>query len=49
MEPKYINQSAARDSDIKDEIISDQRDVDVDNKACLFETIIYVTSKQVNT
>lgn len=46
MEAKYINQSAATDSNTKDEIISDQRDVDVDSKACLFENIIYVTTKQ---
>jgi hypothetical protein len=49
MEPKYINQSAATDSNTKDEIISVQRDVDVDSKACLFESIIYITTKQVNT
>ncbi|KYM94727.1 Histone-lysine N-methyltransferase PRDM9 [Cyphomyrmex costatus] len=46
IEPKYINQSTTTDSDVKNEVISDQRDIDVDSKACLFETIIYVTSKQ---
>lgn len=49
VEPKYINQSSARDSDVKNELISNQRNVDVGNKACLFETVICVTSKQVNT
>lgn len=48
MEPKCINQNIAINSDVKNEIISDQRNIDMDNKACLFETI-YVASKQVNT
>lgn len=48
-EPKYINQNTARNSDVKNEIISDQCNVNVDNKMCLFETVICVTSKQVNT
>ncbi|KYN31599.1 hypothetical protein ALC56_14097 [Trachymyrmex septentrionalis] len=46
MEPKYINQNTTRDSDAKNEMISDQRNIDMGSKACLFETIIYVTSKQ---
>ncbi|XP_071571538.1 uncharacterized protein [Temnothorax nylanderi] len=46
MEPKYTSQNTTRDSDIKSEIISDQRDVDMGNKACLCETVICVTSKQ---
>ncbi|XP_012539850.1 uncharacterized protein LOC105838664 isoform X2 [Monomorium pharaonis] len=45
MESKYINQNAARNLG-KDERISSQYDVEVDNKACLFETIICVMSKQ---
>lgn len=49
MESKYINWSTARDSDVKNEIISNQHNVDTDNKECLFETVICVTSKQVNT
>lgn len=48
-ESKYINQNSARNSDVKNELISNQCNVDVDNKACLFETVICVTSKQVNT
>ncbi|TGZ32217.1 Uncharacterized protein DBV15_05542 [Temnothorax longispinosus] len=46
MEPKYTSQNTTRDSDVKSEIISDQRDVDMGNKACLFETVICVASKQ---
>ncbi|XP_011860144.1 PREDICTED: zinc finger protein 226-like [Vollenhovia emeryi] len=45
VEPKHISQNT-RDSDVKSETIPNQRDVDMDNKACLFETIICVTSKQ---
>lgn len=47
MEPKYISRNS--ESDVKNEIISDQHDINTDNKSCLFETIICVTSKQVNT
>ncbi|KAL6257425.1 hypothetical protein P5V15_010997 [Pogonomyrmex californicus] len=48
LQPKCINQNTARDSNVqKNEIISDQCDIDVDNnKTSLFETIICVTSKQ---
>ncbi|KAG5319780.1 ZN358 protein, partial [Acromyrmex heyeri] len=46
IEPKYISQNTTRDSDAKSEMISDQRNIDMGSKACLFETIIYVTSKQ---
>jgi len=48
MEPKYISRNT-KESDVKNEIISDQRDINTDNKSRLFETIICVTSKQVNT
>ncbi|XP_018363936.1 PREDICTED: regulatory protein ADR1 isoform X2 [Trachymyrmex cornetzi] len=46
IEPKYISQNINRDLDAKNEMISDQRNIDMGSKACLFETIIYVTSKQ---
>jgi len=42
MKPKYISQNTTRDLDAK-------HNIDMGSKARLFETIIYVTSKQVNT
>ncbi|KAL0126852.1 hypothetical protein PUN28_005307 [Cardiocondyla obscurior] len=46
MEPKYISQNAVKDSDKKPELISNQHDVDMNNKARLFQAIICVASKQ---